>query len=93
MSKAFKVPRNREEIMAWIDSIPLYKGDQPLDLAFKSKEEIRSAQDANLVAQMERWRIRAPSTGRSSRSGASIPSRSGASTTWKRSPSQARPTT
>jgi phenylacetate-CoA ligase len=60
MDKAFRVPRNRDEIMAWIDSIPLYKGDQPLDLAFKSREEIRTAQDANLVQQMERLEKQSP---------------------------------
>ena len=60
MAKAFKVPRNREEIMAWIDGIPLYKGDQTQDLSFKSREEIRSAQDANLVQQMERLEKQSP---------------------------------
>ena len=52
--KPFKVPRNKEEIMAWINSIPMYREDQPLDLSFKSQEEIRGVQDAALVKQMER---------------------------------------
>ena len=54
MAKKFKVPKNPQEVMKWINSIPMYKEDQPLDLSFKSKEEIRAAQDANLVKQMER---------------------------------------
>ena len=54
MAKKFKVPKNPQEVMKWINSIPMYKEDQPLDLSFKSKEEIRAAQDTNLVKQMER---------------------------------------
>jgi phenylacetate-CoA ligase len=54
MANKFKVPKNPQEVMKWINSIPMYKEDQPLDLSFKSKEEIRAAQDTNLVKQMER---------------------------------------
>lgn len=55
MSKQlFRIPRNKEEVLAWIDSVPLYKGDHPLDVSFKSSEEIREVQNANLVWQMER---------------------------------------
>ena len=54
MTSQFKVPRNKKEIMDWINGIPMYRDDQPLDLCFKSKEEIRAAQDANLVKQMAR---------------------------------------
>ena len=38
--KKFSVPKNKEEIMAWINTVPMYKEDQPLDLSFKSKDEI-----------------------------------------------------
>jgi phenylacetate-coenzyme A ligase PaaK-like adenylate-forming protein len=54
MTKKFTVPKNREEIMAFINSIPLYRDDLPHDLSFKSHEEIRDVQNANLVKQMER---------------------------------------
>ena len=54
MSNKFKVPKNPAEVMAWINSVPMYKQDQPLDLSFKSKDEIRAAQDANLVKQIQR---------------------------------------
>jgi len=54
MAKQFKVPKNPAEIQAWIDTVPMYKQEQPLDLSFKSREEIRAAQNANLVKQMER---------------------------------------
>jgi phenylacetate-coenzyme A ligase PaaK-like adenylate-forming protein len=54
MSKEFKVPGNPKEVMDWINTVPMYRDDQPLDLSFKSKDEIRSAQNTNLVKQMER---------------------------------------
>ena len=54
MSKKFSVPKNKEEILAWINTVPMYKEDQPLDLSFKGKDEIFTAQNANLVTQMER---------------------------------------
>jgi phenylacetate-coenzyme A ligase PaaK-like adenylate-forming protein len=54
MAKQFKIPKNPKEVMEWIDTVPMYKQDQPLDLSFKSKDEIRTAQNANLVKQMER---------------------------------------
>lgn len=54
MSKEFKVPRNREEIMSWINSIPMYREDHQHDLSFKSREEIRDVQNAALVTQMDR---------------------------------------
>jgi phenylacetate-CoA ligase len=54
MAKQFKVPTNPKEVMEWINTVPMYKAEQPLDLSFKSKDEIRAAQNANLVKQMER---------------------------------------
>jgi phenylacetate-coenzyme A ligase PaaK-like adenylate-forming protein len=54
MAKQFKIPKNPKEVKEWIDTVPMYKQDQPLDLSFKSKDEIRAAQNANLVKQMER---------------------------------------
>ena len=54
MSKAFKVPKNPDEVMKWINSIPMYKEDQPQDLSFKSLQEMRDAQNANLPKQMDR---------------------------------------
>ncbi len=54
MSKLFYIPKNREEILAWINHIPMYREDHPHDLSFKSREEIRDIQNANLVKQMGR---------------------------------------
>lgn len=54
MSKVFHVPRNPDEVMQWINSIPRYKEELPEDLTFKSKEEVLDVQNSNLRNQMER---------------------------------------
>jgi len=54
MAKQSKFPKNPREVLEWIDTVPMYKQDHPLDLSFKSKGEIRAVQNANLVKQMER---------------------------------------
>ncbi|MCD6571302.1 MAG: AMP-binding protein [Deltaproteobacteria bacterium] len=54
MSKPFRVPRNPDEIMEWINSIPMYKEDQPYDPSFKSMQEIEDIQNSKLPKQMER---------------------------------------
>lgn len=60
MKKKFKIPGNREEIDAWRNAIPMYAADQTNDLSYKSKEEIRVAQNANLISQMARLEIQSP---------------------------------
>jgi len=60
MAKPFKVPRNRQEMMDWINSIPLYRDEHDKDPSFKSREEIREMQNANLVKQMERLAKQSP---------------------------------
>jgi len=45
----FRAPTNPDEVMQWINSIPLYREDQPLDTSFKSRQEIVDLQNANLV--------------------------------------------
>ncbi|MEA3223220.1 MAG: hypothetical protein U9P49_08670, partial [Thermodesulfobacteriota bacterium] len=54
MSKVFKVPRNPDEVMEWINGIPMYKEDQKDDLSFKSRQEMLDVQNSKLPKQMER---------------------------------------
>jgi phenylacetate-CoA ligase len=54
MANAFRIPKNREEILAWINTIPMYREDHPQDFSFKSREEIREIQNVQLVKQMDR---------------------------------------
>lgn len=54
MSKAFQVPKNPDEVMKWINSIPMYREDHPYDLSFKSPQEILDVQNSKLQKQMER---------------------------------------
>ena len=60
MAKPFRIPRNRDEVMEWINSVSLYKADHDKDLSFKSQDEIRSIQDTALTAQMVRLAKQSP---------------------------------
>jgi len=54
MSKKFAVPKNKKEMMAWINSVPLYRDNHDQDLSFKSSKEILDVQNAALGKQMLR---------------------------------------
>jgi len=54
MPKPFKVPRNPDEVMQWINGIPMYKEDQKDDLSFRSRQEMLDVQNSKLPKQMER---------------------------------------
>lgn len=54
MPNTFRAPGNPDEVLKWINEIPLYREDQPNDFSFKSREKILDVQNANLPKQMER---------------------------------------
>jgi phenylacetate-coenzyme A ligase PaaK-like adenylate-forming protein len=53
-STPFRIPKNKEEIRAWIKSHPAWEATMATDALFFPADKLRAMQNENLVKQMER---------------------------------------